>query len=353
MSNLISYVCESGAKVDLSPEIVKKYLVNGQGGVTDHEVEMFIRLCQYQKLNPFLREAYLIKYGDKNPATLITGKEVFVKRAMRSPVFEGMEAGIVILREDGSFEYRPGALIMPSERLIGGWAKVYKKGYQRPISASASINEYAQKRYITEKKQYEFTGNWASKPATMIRKVALVQALREAFPEDFSGLYSVEEMPVDGDALPTAEVNLLETKPDTAQAGPPAAKPGKPENPPTQPKQQKPVKPAQQPKQQKQNGQAAPPEKNQRHYEDGQGPMYDTEGGELMDDYEPDYESEYHTDDMDRAYQQMQHDIAADGPPPLICEECGAKVTEKVAAYSQKKYDRTMCYNCQKGWSVA
>jgi hypothetical protein len=28
----------------------------------------------------------------------------------------------------------------------------------------------------------------------MIRKVALVQALREAFPEDFGGLYSPEEM---------------------------------------------------------------------------------------------------------------------------------------------------------------
>jgi hypothetical protein len=29
----------------------------------------------------------------------------------------------------------------------------------------------------------------------MIRKVALVQALREAFPEDYSGLYSPEEIP--------------------------------------------------------------------------------------------------------------------------------------------------------------
>ena len=35
---------------------------------------------------------------------------------------------------------------------------------------------------------------WKSKPATMIRKVAVVQALREAFPEDFGGLYSEEEL---------------------------------------------------------------------------------------------------------------------------------------------------------------
>ena len=37
---------------------------------------------------------------------------------------------------------------------------------------------------------------WSKKPATMIRKVALVQALREAFPEDFGGMYSQEEVGV-------------------------------------------------------------------------------------------------------------------------------------------------------------
>ncbi len=43
--------------------------------------------------------------------------------------------------------------------------------------------------------------NWAAKPGTMIRKVALVQALREAFPEDLQALYDAEEMGV----VPTTE----------------------------------------------------------------------------------------------------------------------------------------------------
>ena len=43
--------------------------------------------------------------------------------------------------------------------------------------------------------------NWKQMPGTMIRKVALVQALREAIPEEFSGLYSPEEMPVDDSQL--------------------------------------------------------------------------------------------------------------------------------------------------------
>jgi hypothetical protein len=36
--------------------------------------------------------------------------------------------------------------------------------------------------------------NWLTKPGTMIRKVAVAQALREAFPEEMSNLYEQEEM---------------------------------------------------------------------------------------------------------------------------------------------------------------
>ena len=60
--------------IRLSPNTVRRYLVNGSGEVTDQEVAMFIGLCKYQHLNPFLREAYLIKYGNQ-PATIVTGKE--------------------------------------------------------------------------------------------------------------------------------------------------------------------------------------------------------------------------------------------------------------------------------------
>jgi hypothetical protein len=39
--------------------------------------------------------------------------------------------------------------------------------------------------------------SWAKMPATMIRKVALVQSLREAFPSDLGGLYDSCERGVD------------------------------------------------------------------------------------------------------------------------------------------------------------
>ena len=71
----------NGEMVKISPTMIKRYLVSGGGNVSDGEVMMFMSLCRYQHLNPFLREAYLIKYGSNDPATIVTGKDVFTKRA--------------------------------------------------------------------------------------------------------------------------------------------------------------------------------------------------------------------------------------------------------------------------------
>jgi phage recombination protein Bet len=173
--------------VKLSMNIVRKYLVNSRHPVTDQEIGMFISLCKYQHLNPFIREAYLIKYSPDQPATIVTGKDAFMKRAYRNPNFDGQEAGIILFHEEsGEIEYRIGSMRMPDERLIGGWARVYVKGYEVPIYAAVSCEEYAQNNQ-----------QWRSKPATMIRKVALVQALREAFPVDLGGMYTSDEMGTD------------------------------------------------------------------------------------------------------------------------------------------------------------
>ena len=81
-SDVITYD-SNGETVKLSKSLIKSYLVNGNGAVSDQEVTMFLSLCKFQHLNPFLREAYLIKYGS-SPATVVVGKDVLLKRAMRS-----------------------------------------------------------------------------------------------------------------------------------------------------------------------------------------------------------------------------------------------------------------------------
>ena len=86
-TGMVKYETSQG-EVKLSPTIVQRYLVHGQGNLTKQEIMMFVALCKYQRLNPFLREAYLIKYGNE-PATIVVGKEAFLKKARRAKDYAG------------------------------------------------------------------------------------------------------------------------------------------------------------------------------------------------------------------------------------------------------------------------
>ena len=186
---VVNYQLPSGENMSLDAQTVKSYLVNGQGHLSDQEVMMFMNLCKFQKLNPFLKECYCIKYSDNDPATIVTGKEAFLKRAESHPDYRGKEDGVIVVDKAGNVVERKGALVLPSDKLVGGWAKVYRKGYEKPIEVAVSLEEY-----IGKKKDGSPNQNWAGRPATMIRKVAIVQALREAFPQNLGGMYTEEEV---------------------------------------------------------------------------------------------------------------------------------------------------------------
>ena len=206
-SQVTEYI-SNGETVRISPTMIRKYLVSGGGNVTDEEVVMFLSLCKFQHLNPFLREAYLIKYGDRQPATMVVGKDVFMKRAQKQPEFDGIEAGIILRnKETGQIEDRAGTFYDKTlEDLVGGWAKVYMKTYRVPFYISVGLNEY-----IGRKKDGTVNTQWTVMPATMIRKVAIAQALREAFPEQNSGgMYVQEELPQAQDITLSTEAVIVE-----------------------------------------------------------------------------------------------------------------------------------------------
>lgn len=176
----------NGEEVKLTGNIVKSYLTHGNEGVSDQEVVMFMNLCKYQKLNPFLNEAYLVKFKG-SPAQIITSKEAYMKKAERNEDFEGLRAGLIVQRNNAVEEIE-GAFSLGTDKVVGGWAEVYKKNRKFPYIAKVNIDEY-------DKGQ----STWKQKPKTMIRKVAIVQALREAFPEDLGAMYVEEEQskPID------------------------------------------------------------------------------------------------------------------------------------------------------------
>ena len=175
-------------KPELTIETIKRYI---NPDVTDEEAYVFLQLCKAQGLNPFIGEAYLIKYKG-SPAKMVVGKDVFLKRAEKNPAFDGFESGIIVRHKDGTIKHKEGSAVYPDEGLLGGWAKVYRKDRKVPFYNEVSLNEYMQ--YRSDGKPQKM---WEEKKATMIRKVPLVQSLREAFPGDLGGLYDSSEMGVE------------------------------------------------------------------------------------------------------------------------------------------------------------
>ena len=177
-----------GNEIRLTPKIVQEYIVGSDVPITNQEFKLFTELCKVRKLNPFLREAYLIKYTEKTPAQLVVGKDAILKRAVLNVNYDGMESGIIVKKEDGTVEERNGTFRLGDEELVGGWAKVYRKDWTHPIYSSVTFNEVAQK-----KSDGSLNSNWSTKGATMVEKVAKVRALRETFVEDLAGMYEAEE----------------------------------------------------------------------------------------------------------------------------------------------------------------
>lgn len=204
---IAKYETDGGQEIELSAQVVRDVCAQGNAKVTDKEAWEFIQLCKAHRLNPFIREAYLVKYG--NNATIITGKDVFTKRAARNENCEGFRAGVSVLNSAGQIIDREGSALFPQigEVLLGGWAEVYMRGYQVPIKDTVSLAEYSTGK-----------SGWAKMPGTMIRKVALVHALREAMPEEFGGLYDSAEM--DQAHMGTARPQQPQQQPEAAYEPP-------------------------------------------------------------------------------------------------------------------------------------
>lgn len=207
-----------GQSIKLSPKIVQEYLVNGDAKITTPEYKLFTELCKVRKLNPFLKEAYIIKYSPKTPASIVVGKDAILKRAVLNPKYNGMKSGIYVTNEDGELIKRNGTFYLPNETLVGGWAEVFRKDWDNSIESSVSLGESVQK-----KSDGTLNSNWQKQPATMIEKVAKVRALRETFVEDLGGMYDADEMNVDLPDVPEEDkiIQIDEEVPEAMVSEPP------------------------------------------------------------------------------------------------------------------------------------
>lgn len=181
-NQVIDFVDDAGTNIQISQQDVYQYICDK---ATPQEVVFFMELCRSQRLNPFKREAFLVKYGS-SPASMITAEVVFERRANAHPSYTGMEYGVVYLDANGNICKREGTATYKAagEVLIGGWARVHRND-RSDSYAEVSMDEYGKGQSV-----------WKTMPGVMISKCAKAVALRLAFPSDFQGMYISEEMGV-------------------------------------------------------------------------------------------------------------------------------------------------------------
>ena len=156
---------------------------------TDAELRHFGRVAASVGLDPLKREIYMVRRWNpdlgRNVVTHQTGIDGFRVIAERTGKYNGQTAP-AWCGPDGKWS---DAWLDESNPPAAARIGVYREGFREPIIAIARYCEYCQ--YT---KQGKPTRMWSTMPSNQIAKCAEALALRKAFPNELSGIYTSEEM---------------------------------------------------------------------------------------------------------------------------------------------------------------
>lgn len=150
------------------------------GGASKQEAAVLLEVARTRRLNPLLKQIHFVKRWDSQKQKEVWASQVSI---------DGLRA---IAERTGKYDGQDEAEFGPiSQRGYPEWARVrvYRKDWSRPAVGTAYWDEYVQ-----TKKGGEVTRFWSTMPRVMLAKCAESIAMRKAFPEDMSGLYTPEEM---------------------------------------------------------------------------------------------------------------------------------------------------------------
>lgn len=164
----------------------------GLNDVPNAELGVFLHFCQRTGLDPFARQIYMIGRGGKYTIqSSIDGLRIVAQRSGNY----GGQTMVEWCGEDGVWK----DIWLDKTPPVAARVGVYYKDSDKPTYASAKFDSYNTNSPI-----------WRKMPDLMIAKCAEALALRKAFPQDLSGIYSSEEMQ-------QAEMTVTSVKPDKVQ----------------------------------------------------------------------------------------------------------------------------------------
>ena len=163
-----------GAFTPAQIEVIRRTVA---AGTSNDELALFLEVCQHRGLNPFAREIYAIMRSGK--MTIQVSIDGFRKLAERSGKYRS-QLGPYFCGADGIWKEEWLSKAAPVAAKVG----ILRADFDTPMWAVARYDAYVQAQ----------SPIWQKMPDLMTAKCAEALALRKAFPDEMSGLYTHEEM---------------------------------------------------------------------------------------------------------------------------------------------------------------
>ncbi|THF88425.1 phage recombination protein Bet [Deinococcus sp. KSM4-11] len=182
------------APVDFNREQLDLIKTQIAPGASDGELALFVQQCKRTGLDPFSRQIYAVM---REARVQVNGQWTSVKKMTIQTAIDGFR---LIAERTGKYTGQTQTMWCGAD---GKWQDVWlqseppaasrvgvrRRDFDEPLYAVARWESFAQKN-----RDGKPISQWATMPDVMLAKCAEAQALRRAFPNDLSGLYTSDEM---------------------------------------------------------------------------------------------------------------------------------------------------------------